>query len=466
MNSNRSIKDLLVLLLAFCISRVFVSLAGIEMEQNALLRYWQYLDVETLRHNLLAGVWYDHTQPPFFNLLLGIVLKLSGPAAPLAFVWLLKIITLANTFLLYKLVQKQTTVAWMPLAVSLFYLLSPGTIVFEHELFYTTFITLFFLLTCNVLLRLQTNISWKNAFLFATLLLLICFTRSMYHLAWLVVLSAAVYLMLRKRAHSSRLLVAGLAATILVSGWYYKNKVIFGSFSTSTWLGMNLSRNAFHDSEITDSTNIASLPPFQPISTYSKFITKDISRFKGLNDRDLFSEYKNDTFLNVKHAGYIEVSDLYLKSGKEHIKKKPVAFLKNVAQSAIIFFAPATRYSVTEFQARKMRHYDIVYSFNLSHFAKGKQERRIAMVVSALPKILLYAAVFGWLFLQWFSNRKLSPLQWFILLTIAYSFCLSSVFEHYENMRFRFETEPLFLLLLTQAILSSFPKLRNHKPSP
>ena len=86
------------------------------------------------------------------------------------------------------------------------------------------------------------------------------------------------------------------------------------------------------------------------------------------------------------------------------------------------------------------------------------------MVVSALPKILLYATVFGWLFLKWFRNRKLSPLQWFILLTIAYSFCLSSVFEHYENMRFRFETEPLFLLLLTQAILSSFPKLRNRKP--
>jgi hypothetical protein len=35
---------------------------------------------------------------------------------------------------------------------------------------------------------------------------------------------------------------------------------------------------------------------------------------------------------------------------------------------------------------------------------------------------------------------------------IGFVFCVSSFFEHYENMRFRYEIEPLFLLLAMQAL--------------
>ena len=53
--------------------------------------------------------------------------------------------------------------------------------------------------------------------------------------------------------------------------------------------------------------------------------------------------------------------------------------------------------------SKKIRYYDVVYSFNLSHFAKGKQQRRIALLLSALPKMLLYAFVFLMLVEEFYS---------------------------------------------------------------
>src|SRR5580698_3205037 len=89
-------KELAILLAAFLLSRLLLPWFGIHLHYEALFKYWQYLDTTTLRDNLLQGIWFDHAQPPFFNLLLGLVLKLSGNHAPLVFSLLLKGISLAN----------------------------------------------------------------------------------------------------------------------------------------------------------------------------------------------------------------------------------------------------------------------------------------------------------------------------------------------------------------------------------
>src|SRR6185503_17248695 len=83
-------KDIVVILIAFSFSRALSALFGIHLTYEALSIYWQYLDIGTLRHDLLRGLWYDHAQPPFFNLVLGLVLKISGNSASIVFAALLK----------------------------------------------------------------------------------------------------------------------------------------------------------------------------------------------------------------------------------------------------------------------------------------------------------------------------------------------------------------------------------------
>ena len=108
----------------------------------------------TLRYNLLRGLWYDHAQPPVFNLFLGIVLKTAGSNALLAFVALLKLFSLTNSLLLYAILKRISTHKYLPLVLSLIYLLSPATLLFENELFYTSFISLMLLLSTYFLQKL------------------------------------------------------------------------------------------------------------------------------------------------------------------------------------------------------------------------------------------------------------------------------------------------------------------------
>jgi hypothetical protein len=454
--------DAKVILGIFLLSRIIVALFGIQMDYGALYRNWQYLDVQTLHDDLLGGLWYDHTQPPVFNFLLGIVVRSTGKLAPEVFTLALKAITLLNAWLLLRIGKRllpepsaaqPSIIRHLPLIISLLYLLSPATILFENELFYTSFISLMFLVSAFSLLSLRQTIEWKHTAGFLLPLLAIAMTRSMYHLVWLLAIIAAIVGFYRKKDGVGRLATGGLLILLLAGGWYLRNYLLFGNFSSSTWMGMNLARNVYHDAPTKDSSDIASIEPFSPISAYKPWLSSaDTTRFTGVGGRDLHEEMKNDSFINEKHVAYITVSRLYMESCKRQVRAHPIRFLSNIAQSAIIFFAPATRYSVNEYLAKKIKYYDILYSFNLSQFATGKQQRRIALTLSAIPKLLIYLLVFGWWCRRIIRTRSIDALTAFIFLVMAYVFCLSSVFEHYENMRFRYEVEPLFLILAGQTI--------------
>lgn len=430
------------------------------MDFQALYRNWQYLNIETLKHNLLNGVWYDHTQPPIFNIFLGFIIKLSGSHAPLVFSIVFKVLTLLNSFLLLRIIKQQSSHKYIPIFFTILYLLSPATMLFENELFYTTFVSLLLLVSCNFLTQYQSSANPKNIIGFLLAISLICLTRSMYHLVWLLLPVLYLIIYHRKQKYFRKLLFTGLFFIVLVSSWYVKNYQIFGKFTASTWQGMNIARNVFHDVLITDSAKIAAIEPFSKISAYKKFLLRDPDpKFRNLNDRDLMQEYKNDTFINEKHISYIKISDLYMQESKLEIKNNPAGYLKNVVQSSIIFFTPATRYPVNELQARKLKYYDLFYSFNLSQLAQSKQERRIALTLSALPKLAIYLFVFFLTIKNGIRRKHIPIIPLFIIYTIAYVFCISSLFEHYENMRFRFEVEPLFLILT--AMLFSQIKIRN-----
>lgn len=452
-------RDVLIVFIVFIISRLVIRFFDIHFGYIALYEYWQYLDVETLKNNLLTGLWYDHAQPPGFNFLLGVGLKLFGAHAPLAFNLILKAITLINVFLLLNILKKLIVHNHLPLIISLIYMVSPGMLILETELFYTTFVSMLLLLSANFIIRFQQKQTGLNAFFIFLPLAVLCLTRSMYHLAWLVVISIAILFYYRKQAALGKLIASAFVCIFLVAGWYVKNYIIFGSFSASTWVAMNFSRNVFHDDEIKDSSKIEAYEPFSKISVYRKFISGDLEKkFAGINDRDLISEMKNDSFINENNINYIEVSKKYKEATSAYVKAHLFGYLKNVLQSTIIYFTPVTRYPLAEEKAKKIKYYDAVYSFNLSEFAEGKQQRRIAVTLSAIPKLIVYAFVFFFLIRSLIRNKKISLLNLFIVLTIAFVFSVSSLFEHYENMRFRYETEPLFLILLAQVIAIFFLK--------
>jgi hypothetical protein len=481
-------KDVIIILIAFIFSRVLSALSGIHLGYDALTFYWQYLDIDTLKHDLLRGVWYDHAQPPFFNLILGVVLKVSGNSAPLVFAALLKCISLANCLLLLAILRRvmpavansvspgigQKLAKNAPVIITLVYLLSPALMIFESELFYTTFISMLLLAGGLMILRLQDGMAagrdgkttatatrpWKYAAGIFLPLTILCLTRSMYHIIWLAVISTCLLVIFKKTNAFNSVLTGAVISLVLVSGWYLKNYMVFGQFSTSSWLGMNLARTVFHDHPTQDSAYISTIEPFSPLRYYHGFVdTTRRPAIAGLDDRDLLSPSKNgvDSLMNLNHVDYLGISQLYMKDSKAYMKQHPGAYLKVVVQSSIMFFAPATRYPYAEDPSKKIKYYDLLYSFNLSQLTHGKGPRRVALTLSAIPKFFVYLCVFCLLGMDIYRRKKISPLNLFILCTICYVFATSSLVEHYENMRFRFEIEPLFLVLLGQALLLAKP---------
>jgi hypothetical protein len=459
--------QVLIIITVFVASRFVTTLLGIHLDIRALPEYWQYLDVETLRHHLLTGIWYDHTQPPIFNLFLGSVLKIGGTHYVVMFDIIFKLISLCNALLLFTIVKKLSTVYFLPVLVAVVYLLSPATIIFEAELFYTSLVSLLFLVSLFYLVRFTELQKWIYAFGVLFPLVLLCLTRSVYHIIWLFMIAASLIYYFRRKASLNKLIVVSIAGIVLVGSWYLKNKLIFGKLTTSTWLGMNMARNVFHDNIINDSSRIEAYEPFSRISVYRKFLDPEFeNKFKGLNDRDLLQEMKNDSFINETEVSYIPVSDLYQKASMDFIHNHPGAYMKNVFQSCILFFTPGTLYSLTLENAGKIKYYDLLYSFNLTIFAKNNKERRILLTISAMPKLILYVFVFFILARISLQNRSITPWNLFILITIVFVFGISSFFEHYENMRFRFETEPLFLILAAQVFSRLFSRFQIRRRPP
>lgn len=442
-----------ILVGVFVVSRLVVMAFGLHLNIWALSAYWQYLDLDTLQNHLLSGVWYDHSQPPVFNLLLGSILKMSGHNSALVFTILLKIVSFCNGLLLFHVVRKLTDVEFLPLGVALAYILSPATLVFECELFYTTIISLLLLLAVYYLIRLSASGKISDGVGFFFPLVLLCLTRSVYHILWLAIVTGLLLFYFRKKANFNKLILVSMTALLMVGSWYVKNKIIFGKLTTSTWIGMNLSRNVFHDNETTDSSRIEAYEAFSKISVYRKFIDPAYEiKFRGLNDRDLLQETKNDSIANMKEVSYIPVADLYMKASVEHIKSHPVSYAQNIVQSAILYFTPATLYSLAIEQSAKIKYFDLPYSFKLTYFSHSKTQRRVLLTISAIPKMLLYFFVF-FIFIRYsIQIRSLAPWNLFIGVTIFFVFGISSLLEHYENMRFRFETEPLFLILAAQVV--------------
>ncbi len=147
--------QLLIILTVFIVSRLIVAAMGIHLDMRALYAYWQYLDIETLRNHLLTGIWYDHAQPPVFNLLIGFILKIGGSHYIPLFTFLFEMISLGNILLLFSIIKKLSRVYFLPILIALAYMLSPATLIFETELFYTIFVSFLLLLSVFYLIRLS-----------------------------------------------------------------------------------------------------------------------------------------------------------------------------------------------------------------------------------------------------------------------------------------------------------------------
>src|SRR5262249_9113258 len=156
--------------------------------------------------NALEAVFYQHTQPPLYNLYLALGLQFDEPHE--FWVWSARAMGLVLHLALYGLIVRLGVRNWIAIFVAIAFAFSPASILCEPWLFYT-FACAMLLACCGYWFHraVASGRSLEIAIAF-TWLALVLLTRSLFHVAWMVV--AIVIALLGTRMKKRVLIAAAL----------------------------------------------------------------------------------------------------------------------------------------------------------------------------------------------------------------------------------------------------------------
>lgn len=214
----------------------------------------QLLDKIALTEHPWQSLYLLHGQPPVLNALLAILIQVSEifGLSLTSVVWILfNLFGLVTMVMLYetaRLMFKSRQLALLTVAL----VLSNPAYLMNRGLYFYTFLILGLL---SVLLYIivkfhQHGLTARYAISFSVVLALITNTRSLFHPLWLVIIFAlniGIYYYFRglrhERSHRKIILLSGILLLVMAAAWPVKNAFLFGTFTYSTWIGLNLARD-------------------------------------------------------------------------------------------------------------------------------------------------------------------------------------------------------------------------------
>lgn len=459
----------------FAASHVVYYLLGIRFDGTPLLWYWQYLDPELLRNKLWESVFYLHSQPPLFNLFMGIILKVSRGDGRAIFQGFYLATGLTLYLSLFWLQLRLGVSRGVAVGLSTLFLLSPSFILYEHFLFYTfllaALITLSALLFYEVLVRRRT---WAVAAFFLSIFL-ICGIRHVFHIAYYLL--AAAFLAAACAGARRKVLLAAAVPFLVLFSFYAKNFVLFGQFSASSWTGMNFwqmtgTNLTLRERELLLAegrpSEAALVPPFSAVRDYPAGCA-DVSRFPDVEA--LTQAYKSTGPHNYNHLAYVAASREYLNDSLYVMKRFPEAYFRGLLRSWFIYFKSSSdhvsgvRFLDETGNLRRISFLNDVYDYaffgrvfirplsrGISSIFLFKGEEKVYLFLwLGLPVLLFYG--FGLALRRGGPgarglerDQRLTVL--YICLNILYVALVSNMFSWAENNRMRFPTDPLYVALL------------------
>ena len=448
-----------MLMLFIAVHGVYFAL-GVRFDDTSLTWFWQYLDVALLKGHLAESLLYLHSQPPLFNLFLGVVLKLFPGHYATAFQAVFLAMGIGLYASLFLVMRRLGISSWLGLILSTLFMASPSFVLYEEWLCSTLPVTLALVLSVLFLQSFVERGRGASALGFFLCLLFLCGTWALFHLAYLgVVTGGLVVLLPRKR---SILLKAAIPVACLVVALYAKNLVLFGHFAPSTWLGMNVARVTLQRASRAERTQlvtagkisrIALMRPFQPIEAYPT----QYGQVRGFESVPSLREVTKSTGApNLNHLGYVTLSEQYLEDSLALAWNRPAAYARGVRAAWLYYFtstsAPGHLTSNIERLDLPARLWDrFLYgrlSFEVPVDWNNRRPLHVTLLIG-LPLVLLVSLRLalghpaGGAGLP-HEQRLLVGYMCFNILWVA---LVGNSIEVGENNRFRFTTDPLSIVL-------------------
>lgn len=458
---------LLLLVGVYAGARFGYRLAGVRFDLTPLATFWQYIDAPLLRNDLWRSIWFLHSQPPLYNLYLGLVLRgFDSPTAAFAGASVaLGALTVAAAWVL----ARRLGAGRLPTLVLVgLYAISPTLVLYESWLSYALPAVCLLTVAALAVERLAATAGHGWAVLLGTTLTLLCLVVSMFHPVLLVLAILPVLLMAPVARRRGTVALAVALAVVL--GWYTRNWIMFGSFSSSSWFGMNLARMTHtfvpmaerHSLVLSGRLSaVSEIAPFSPLAAYrGRYVPPVLRVPSGIPV--LEQQVRESGAPNYNHRDYIAVARLYRRDAVWLLRNRPAAYWRSVLDAALIFFMPATANRLLQenrdrikpavlagelLQGRLMYYVDPeLQRCDLARFYRQK------LCNAGLLLPVLYLLTFlGSILLALRLRRRAAAVAAtvaFIGLLLGYVLVTGVLLEVGENMRFRSLTEPVMLVML------------------
>ncbi|MCL4691950.1 MAG: hypothetical protein KJ060_05490 [Candidatus Hydrogenedentes bacterium] len=469
-----------VLAVFYAGAHVMLYAAGVRMDTSPLGVFMQYADPELLQSRLLETCWYLHIQPPLFNLFLGIVLKLFPNTFGLAF----NVIYLALGFSLFiAIVMIQTRLGVsrvVAAAVAMVFVISPSYLLYEHLLAYTFPCAALLAGSAVFLDAYLRNGNARYGWLFFLTIALLGGVRATYHLVFFALVAGFVLAVMRPPRRKLVWMVA-VPAMLLVS-LYAKNAVLFGEFSTCSFAGKNLWIKTVGNLRWEDKVRLVEEGKLSPVSLVNRFeaVASYPESFRQIGDMPnapvLREEAKSTGEINYNHAAQLAISRAYGADARYGLTKYPNVFVATNIQAWLNYITPGSSRAAdsTNYPLLKplTRIYDrLLYGEAnipleeshplLEHHDWGN--RQYVFLLVGLPTLLAYGFWCGLGLGR--ARHRLTREQRMVILylcgIILYVAIVGNTMELNETSRFRFETDPFYVVLagvLLQHIMSRFAR--------
>lgn len=452
----------IVLVAAFVISRGALYANGLRFDTSALrVDSWQLLDTSLLRNDLWSSVWHLQSQPPLFNLLSGLLLQLPTGVANgiMAVVWLVLglIVALASFRLLIELSIPR--VAALVIALVLV-VLNPAYILYDNQYSYTYLTQALLVAGSLMLLRFLRDADTRRGVVAFSCFGAAVLVDSHYQILWLLLGIAVLAIIFRR--HLRRIVLVALVPVLVVAMWYGKNVVMFGTVTTSSWIGMNLAKGTLDKAPRPELQRLVADGTLTHIALIRSFSSPEdyltiIGPLPHTGVAALDELKKKSGYQNFNNLAYVKISDDYLHDDIAYIRAEPGAYARSAVVAAQLWVTPADQAFVGGSGTwRAIGPYAGVYD----RFVDVQPEiDRLSAIIALdsnatipgaeLSYVLIAAlalTVFGLPVVVW-RRRRPDPagaaFLGFLWVTVTYSFVVSSLLELGENDRFSVEVGPL-----------------------
>jgi len=442
----------LVLLGAFGVTRLVARL-GFQLRFDAdVARYWQVLDLSLLRGDLARSLLYLHSQPPLYNALIGVVLKwVPAAATEGAFAAIFLVLGFLEILGIYALVVELGAPRGWALAAALLQTLSTTWLVYECWLFYTLPTAVLATWSAVWLARAARGRP-AAALAFAAAVSALSWLRATYQPLFVAIALALLLVAVRSGAPQLWRLSwrASLVALVLALALPAKNGWSFGSFSSSSWLGMSLAHMT--TDPLDEATRaqwvregrlspVVLVPPFSPLAAYPAEL-----RAVPLGTPEhpaLVAPVKEDGSANLNHVAYLGIARAYREGALEVMRERPDVYLGRVRRAFRTWLRPPTDYIMTVPQREAIRGWDRLHSRFVLWSSLANRR--------AGPTWVLLPAAVAFVTALWLrpapERRRLLLLVAFPLLAIAWNAVVGNLVDVEENNRFRVEIEGLMVAL-------------------